>query len=346
MSTTINRKRLSRLRLFHGRERTAHGLDRQLTIESPPHRDDYSTLHRLATAGEHRLVVSLGGGATAGLCGNIALARLLEELDLKAHISELWGTSAGAVVGGSWASGTSACEMLATIRTLGPKDAVDPCHGAILRSLLLRPFGRFLPAGLIRGRRLATLIEAALKTRDFQSCTIPFRCIACSDDGLNRRKVFRTGPLLPAILSSMSLPGILAPRPALAHEDCGYYDGGLVEKTPLISPIAEHLRSGDTRKLLLIATHFSSDERRKPARGFIHRFIQSIYALEEALWTYQLKEARQRYRGAVTLLLLNPHIVEPTLFDFRHVAEHYLRARENFKKKLRNGSLALTFGAD
>lgn len=349
MPTTpaVNRKRLGQARTTGGREAIAASiLDRRAAIESPPEAADYSTLQRLATAGEHRLVVSLGGGATAGLCGNIALVRLLEELGLKQHISELWGTSAGAIVGGSWSTGTAAADMLATLRKLGPKDTVDLCHAAILRALLLRPFGRFLPDGLIQGRRLALVIDAGLKVKDFQSCTIAFRCIACSDDGFNRRKVFRNGPLLPAILSSMSLPGILAPRPPLEGEDCGYYDGGLVEKTPLISPIADHLRSGDKRKLLLIATHFSNEERRKPARGFIHRFVQSIYALEEALWAYQLKEARQRYRDQVTLLLLNPHIVEPTLFDFSHVAEHYLRARETFKHKLRNGSLALTFGVD
>lgn len=347
MLTTGRRKRSGRIWPSRSRGMAAtNSLDRQKTIESQLEADDYSTLHRLATAGEHRLVVSLGGGATAGLCGNIALTRLLEELELKQHISELWGTSAGAIVGGSWTAGTTAAEMLATIRNLDSKDTVDLCHAAILRSLLLRPFGRFLPDGLIQGRRLASLIDAGLKVKDFQSCTIPFRCIACSDDGRNRRKVFRKGLLLPAILSSMSLPGILAPRPALEGEECGYYDGGLVEKTPLISPIAEHLRRGDKRKLLLIATHFSGDERRKPARGFIHRFVQSIYALEEALWGYQLKEARQRYGDKVTLLLLNPHIIEPTLFDFSHVTEHYLRARENFKHKLRNGSLALTFGAD
>jgi hypothetical protein len=141
----------------------------------------------------------------------------------------------------------------------------------------------------------------------------------------------------------MSLPGIVVPRSRQVDEECGYYDGGLVEKTPLISPISDHLRSGDRRRLLLLATHFRGNPRR-PARGFIARFIQTIYALENGLWEYQLEEARQRYKQKVDLLMVNPHLDEAGLFDFHRAAAYYLQARENFKEALQNGSLALTFG--
>lgn len=313
---------------------------------APLDRDDYSALQRLATSGDYRLVVSFGGGAVAGLCGNIALAGLIEELGLRECVDEIWGTSAGAIVGGCWATGTPASHLLETISQLPANAAVDVNYAAILTSLLLRPFGRALPDGLIRGRRLAETIEVGLGVKDFESCPTAFRCIACSDDGRNRRRIFRRGALLPAILSSTSLPGILVPRPRQDDEECGYYDGAMVEKTPLISPIAEHLRSGDARKLLLLATHFGGDERRTPARGFVQRFIQTIYAIEESLWDYQLKEARRRHRDVANVILLNPHIVEPSLFDLSHVDQHVRDARDDFREKLRNGSLALTFGAD
>ncbi|MCH8506813.1 MAG: patatin-like phospholipase family protein, partial [Ectothiorhodospiraceae bacterium] len=283
--------------------------------EEPQDRGDYGVLRRLVDSEENRLVVSFGGGAVAGLCGNIALAALIEELGLRESVDEIWGTSAGAIVGGCWATGTPASYLLETITQVSPRAAIDVSYAALLTALLLRPFGRPLPDGLIRGRRLAETVDKGLRIKDFENCPTPFRCIACSDDGLNRRKIFRRGPLLPAILSSMTLPGILMPRPRLELEDCGYLDGALLEKTPLISPIAEHLRSGDARKLLLLATHFGGDERRTPACGFVQRFIQTIYAVEDVLWDYQLKEARHRYREVVSLVLLNPHIVEPSLFD-------------------------------
>jgi len=319
-------------------------LSRRDEIESRPDPGDYSALIRLVTSPDRRLVLSLGGGATPGLCGNLALVRLLEELGLRSHVAEVWGTSAGAVVGGGWATGTPALDILPLVAGLARRGSIDFSWWPLFLAIVLRPLGRLLPDGVIRGRHFAATIEAGLRVPTFEECVVPFRCIAVADDGSHRRKVFRSGPLLPAIFSSMSLPGIVVPRRPLPDEECGYYDGGLVEKTPLISPISDHLRGGDPRKLLLLATHFAGrSSHRGPARGFIARFIQTINSLENALWEYQLEEARTRHKGKAELLLVNPKL-DDSLFDFRRAHVYYLQARENFKEALQNGSLALTFG--
>jgi predicted acylesterase/phospholipase RssA len=322
----------------------AQYLSRREEIEAPPDPADYSAFVRLVSNPDNRLVVSFGGGATPGLCGNLALARLLEELNLRQHVAEVWGTSAGAVVGGGWATGSDALEVLRLVQSLDRRGAIDFCLWKMFVSLVLRPLGRALPDGVILGRQFAATTDAGLRVKSFEECPTPFRCIAVADDGSNRRKVFRKGPLLPAIFSSMSLPGIVVPRSRQTDEECGYYDGGLVEKTPLISPIGDHLRSGDRRRLLLLATHFRGNSRRLPARGFIARFIQTIYALEEVLWEYQLEEARRRYKQKADLLMVNPQLDNDSLFDFSRSLGYYLQARENFKEALQNGSLALTFG--
>ena len=85
----------------------------------------YSTLRRLVTDENNRVVLSLGGGALHGLCGNVSLLRLLEELELRPHIEEVWGTSAGAVVGGGWCTGTGALDILDRVRSLDRPGAVD-----------------------------------------------------------------------------------------------------------------------------------------------------------------------------------------------------------------------------
>jgi hypothetical protein len=92
-----------------------------------------------------------------------------------------------------------------------------------------------------------------------------------------------------------------------------------------------------------LATHFR-DPRRTPARGFIARFIQTIYAMEDVLWEYQLEEARNRYRTKADLLMVNPQLDNDSLFDFGRTLSYYLQARENFKAALQDASLALTFG--
>ena len=54
--------------------------------------DRFKTLTRMVTGGEYRLVVSFGGGAVPGLAGNLALAHLLEQIDLKKHVEEVSST--------------------------------------------------------------------------------------------------------------------------------------------------------------------------------------------------------------------------------------------------------------
>jgi hypothetical protein len=306
-------------------------------IEAPLDPQRYAVLRRLATGSDHRLVVSLGGGSAVGLSANAALVQILEELGLKEQVTQVWGTSAGAIIGGAWVSGTPPREMLRLLRAAN--GSLDVCWLELVTSLLLRPFGYPLPEGLIRGRKIVALIEQALRVRTFEECTVPFRCISVTDDGEACRTVQQHGPLLPAIYGSMSLPGIFMPYPRADGEPCGYCDGGIVEKTPLRSPISEHLRSGDPAKLLLLATHFSNQGHHVPSRGFIRRFFEAIYALEELSWPYQLAEARA-YPN-VALVLLDPQIRVANALDLSLVERHYLRAREAFREILQDSRLAL-----
>jgi predicted acylesterase/phospholipase RssA len=289
------------------------------------------------------VVIGFGGGALPGLCGNVALAHILEELSLREHVDEVWGTSAGAVIGGGWASGASALEILDLIQNMQQVGAVDfsllRFAARILMSLW--PFRRPLPDGLIRGDAFWDAIDRGLKVRTFEDCPTPFRCIACTDDGRASRKIFRRGPMLPAIFSSMSIPGVVIPRPGDDQQKC-YYDGGLVEKSPMLSPIADHLRSGDKRTLVLVVTHFGNEIMQTAAHGFYNRFMHTLYAMEELCWDYQLAEARQRPN--VDLMLLNPRLSDSALFKFEHTDMNYLAARERFADLLQDAKIASTLG--
>ena len=65
----------------------------------PLNPERFSALRRMILDGGHRLVVSFGGGSLPGLCGNLALARILEELELREHVTEIWATSVGTING-------------------------------------------------------------------------------------------------------------------------------------------------------------------------------------------------------------------------------------------------------
>jgi predicted acylesterase/phospholipase RssA len=266
------------------------------------------------------------------LCGNAALVDLIEDLGLREHVAEVWGTSAGAIVGGSWASGTRAPRILEILRSLRAQGIWDVDWLKVAKGLLLRPFGSCLPDAILRGQRCHQAMLAGLAVETFEECEIPFRCIACRDDQTGRRQVFREGPLAPAISASMSLPGILLPRGEDGHPTHGFLDGGLVEKTPLYSPVAEHTRLGDGRELVLLATYFGVQKNHNAIEhGFIDRFLVTIDALTEHLWEHQEQAARNQ--PGTTVLLLNARV------------ELDLRARQAFEDQLEDAKIALTVGA-
>jgi len=185
---------------------------------------------------------------------------------------------------------------------------------------------------------------SGLAVQTFEECEIPFRCIACTDDAGGRRKVFREGLLAPAISASMSLPGFLLPRDKDGRHTHGFFDGGLIEKTPLYSPVADHTRLGDGRDLLIVGAYFGMQRiRDEAAHGFVDRFLVTIDTLEESLWEHQQQEAR-RQKG-VTMLMMDPKIDPDTVhFNFARIEANYLQAREAFKDQLQNSKIALTVG--
>jgi hypothetical protein len=323
------------------RWRTAE--ERRAEIEAPLDPDRYRTLRRLCEDEDRRVVVGFGGGALPGLSGNLALARILEELSLQQHVEEVWGTSAGAVVGAGWATGTEALRILELVRSLDRRGALDfqVLRFALRLLATLWPFRRPLPDGLLHGRAFLETIRTGLGVETFEEARIPFRCIACSDDGRGTRKIFRRGPLLPAVFSSMALPGIVVPREGDDKGRC-YYDGGLVEKTPLLSPIADHRRSGSTKRLLLLATYFGMPPRNAPLRGFVSRFLDCLHVMEGALWEYQRLEARNQ--EGVDLMLINAQLPDPDLFAFRLTDRNYLAARETMREMLDDARIAQTLG--
>ena len=320
-------------------------MERSAGQEPPFDLARFSTLRRLASDPKKRFVVSMGGGGVPALCGNTVLAALIENLGLREHVEEIWGTSAGAIVGGAWATGTRAPRMIEVLRSLRSRGLTDIDWLHLLKGLFTRPFGGALPDAILRGHHAHRAMLSGLAVETFEECEIPFRCIACSDDPSGHRKVFREGPLAPAISASMSLPGILLPRDDEGQPGHGFLDGGLVEKTPLYSPVADHTRLGDGRELLILGTYFGVQTNQNAiAHGFVDRFLVTIDTLAEHLWEHQ-EEAARRQSG-VTVLLLDARIHHGTShFDFSHIDRSCAQAREAFEDQVQNAKIALTAGS-
>lgn len=319
-------------------------LSRQKAIEAPCNPVHYRVLKRIASNPENHLAIGFGAGSAPGLAGNLALAGLLSELELEPYIKEVWGVSAGAIIGGSWCSGTPVDRMLPMLEELDRKGAVDFAGWEVLVLGLARLFAlKRFPEGLVRGRNFQEAIAASLQVPTFEDCALPFRVIACTDDGHAQKVVFRNGPLLNAIMASMCIPGVVFPVTDWNGARHGYFDGAVVEKTPLTSIIEEHHREGRSRRLVVICTHFSDAGRVLKPVGFVQRMLNAMHCLEDQAWEYQAMKARDA--SNCKFMVLNPHMKEGGAFDFSMIRFNYLWARKMFKEQLSNAKLALRFDA-
>ena len=81
---------------------------------------------------------------------------------------------------------------------------------------------------------LRGLLGDKLPARDFTDLKLPFQCVAASIEHATARW-FSSGPLLPAVMASCAVPGLLPP---VEIDGAHYFDGGLVDSIPVGRAVA------------------------------------------------------------------------------------------------------------
>ena len=199
-----------------------------------------------------RICLVLSGGGARGMA-HIGVLKILE--DLKIPIDCIAGTSMGAIVGGLYASGMTAADIDATMRSLDWQEAfrdAPPRRDLAFRrkqddrNFLVRlPLGLqhrkiLLPKGFIQGQKLQeTLRQLTLpfsSSTDFDLLPTPFRAVA-TDLETGNAVVMDKGDLAIAMRASMSAPGVFAP---VELNDRLLVDGGLAENLPVNVARAMH----------------------------------------------------------------------------------------------------------
>lgn len=155
-----------------------------------------------------------GLGMSSGFFGFFAHCGVVVALEdaglLPARVA---GSSAGALVGGAWASGVDGVRLRDELVTLRREDFWDPAPGA----------------GLLRGRRFRAKLDALLPAHTFEECRVP-AAMSVFDVLARETRVLDRGPLAPAIHASCAVPGLFHPawvggRPLL--------DGGVTDRAGL-----------------------------------------------------------------------------------------------------------------
>jgi len=262
-----------------------------------------------ATARPRICLVLSGGGARGA--AHVGVIKVLEEL--RVPVDCIAGTSMGAIVGASYASGMSVAQMLEEIDKITsemlftdkPPRADQPIRIKADDTLPLAApemgIGNgtlTLPKGLVSGVALEGELRRLVKVRDarrFDQLPIPFRAVATSlGDG--QMVVFDRGLLPAAMRASMAVPGLIAP---LKVGDKLLIDGGLVRNLPV--DVARAMGAD-----VLIAVNLGTPLLRpEQIQGLTGVSLQTLSILTEQNVRLSLQELRPQ-----------DVLIEPALGDF------------------------------
>ncbi len=241
--------------------------------------------------------LALGAGGARGLA-HVAVIEALDDLGLKP--TAVAGTSIGALVGACYAAGMSgksirrhvtdlAFNRIEVFRRLMNSRAVA------LSSVLTAPFGN--PVLLDPDKFCAAFLPDDVP-QDFDALRIPLLLVA-ADLRERCELVFSSGPLKPAIASSMAIPGLVRP---LEFDGRVLVDGGVVDPLPFT-----HLRG---RADVLVAVDCSG-ERGEPGR--VPGAWESVFA---AITVMAQTIVAEKLKAGAPDLVLRPNVGFFGMLDF------------------------------
>jgi NTE family protein len=180
-----------------------------------------------AVAKRPTIALALGGGGARGLA-HIAMLEVLDEMGIVPNV--IAGTSIGAIVGASYASGLSAKHIRAHTEIVLRQrfDLVRQIFSAratpIQRILSLVQ----LKSAVLKPEVLLDHVMPPRFARTFADLKIPLK-IVTTDIRTYQPLVFEDGPLLPAVAASMALPALFEP---VNYRGQLLLDGGMVNPLP------------------------------------------------------------------------------------------------------------------
>lgn len=171
------------------------------------------------------LHLTLGGGGARGLA-HIIVLEVLDELGLRP--SCISGASIGAIMGACYASGMSGQTIRSFFLDLSKK------RTTLLAALSSARVGRFKDVAsfsnpfLFDGEKLLSAFWPAEVPEYFEDLRIPLIVVAADFYG-SQSCSFTSGPLLPHVAASMTIPGVFQP---VSIQGRFFIDGGTLNPLP------------------------------------------------------------------------------------------------------------------
>ncbi|MFL6467197.1 MAG: patatin-like phospholipase family protein [Pyrinomonadaceae bacterium] len=156
--------------------------------------------------------LALSGGGARGFA-HVGVLKVLSDNDIP--IDYIAGTSAGAFVGGAYASGMSADEILEA--------------GSGFNWLNVAGIA-YSPRGLLSNAKMKAFADKYFPAQTFEDLKIPFAATACDIES-GDEVIFSNGDMVLAIRASCAIPGVF--MPVEDSEGRMFIDGGVVSPVPI-----------------------------------------------------------------------------------------------------------------
>lgn len=303
-----------------------------------------------------RVYLALSGGGLALVC-HIGLLRFLEEQGIR--VDKIFGSSAGAVIGGFFASGVNASRLHDAALDLEDPDRV---FGKGSRRMFLRIVRNqietrfsgsgFRHAAVYDNRRLESYIEESLVSmtgkapllgeteRSFSAVSFDIGTGESLDSDSGRKTVFSTEDtphvsLKDAIVASMSIPGLFMPKKIGGRY---YIDGGTVEHLPIVSARDHWLttRKNKREQLVIIAVdlgYLGETLNEKERISPIDMILYSFNIRGKQITQYSLLRVHEPERGC-SVVLLKPRCYDINLTDFHKIPGALEKSYVNIRRQL------------
>ncbi|MCB9219895.1 MAG: patatin-like phospholipase family protein [Ignavibacteriales bacterium] len=175
-----------------------------------------------------KIGLALGSGGARGLA-HVLMFEVFEELGIMPSI--ISGSSIGAIMGASFASGTSSKEIKEVVNDLifHKKSKFWEIHkkSDLTKMFNYIDFG-FRPGGLIKGVKFLNLLKDEIRVTNFEDLKIPLRVVA-TDFWNHEEVIIDSGEIHKAVIASFSLPGLFPP---IELDNKLLFDGGMVNPLP------------------------------------------------------------------------------------------------------------------
>lgn len=168
-----------------------------------------------------KIAFVLGGGGVLG-AHEVGMLQALAEAGIRPDV--IVGTSVGAINGVFAAAYPQGVQELADLwRSGGVVSVFDGSLASRVRT--------FVRSGthVESNHGLATMLDELLPVKRIEDLEIPFECVAASIERATAHW-FCEGPIVPAVLASSAVPGLLPP---VEIDGEHYLDGGLVHSIPV-----------------------------------------------------------------------------------------------------------------